>query len=178
MLMATTVHIPTIDTDRLRLRAPRLSDFDTYADFRGGERSRTLGGPFPRAESFNHLCGVVGHWHLRGYGRWIVADRATDAPLGLVGLFYPEGWPEPEIGWSMFDAGEGRGYAAEAALATRSYAYGTLGWTTVASLIAPGNTRSEALARRLGCTPERDVPHPVYGTLTIWRHPGPEQGTA
>lgn len=177
-MTGTTLHIPTLETERLRLRAPRASDFDAYADFRGSERARTVGGPYSRSVAFDHLCAVVGHWQLRGYGRWIVADRTTDAPLGLVGLFYPEGWPEPEIGWSMFDAGEGRGYAAEAALATRAYAYGTLGWTTVASLIAPGNTRSEALARRLGCTPERDVPHPAYGTLTIWRHPGSEQVAA
>jgi len=32
------------------------------------------------------------------YGPWLlVADRKTDIALGLVGLFYPTDWPEPEI---------------------------------------------------------------------------------
>ena len=37
----------------------------------------------------------------------------TDAPLGVVGLMFPEGWPEPEIAWSLFDAAEGRGIALD-----------------------------------------------------------------
>ena len=44
------------------------------------------------------------------------ADRNDGAALGVVGLFYPEGWPEPELAWSLFANAEGRGVAREAAL--------------------------------------------------------------
>ena len=172
--MTTTLAIPTIETERLRLRAPVMRDFDAHAAFRASDRSRTVGGPFTRADSFTHLCALAGHWQLRGYGRWIVADRETDAPLGIVGLYHPEDWPEPEIGWSVYDAAEGRGIAYEAALATRRHAYGTLGWTTVVSLVAADNTRSLALARRMGATQDGIHHHPTHGALQIWRHPGPE----
>lgn len=170
----TVIRIPTLTTDRLTLRAPLPSDFAAYADFRASDRSRTVGGPFPRDVAFSHFCELAGHWQVRGFGRWIVADRATDEPLGVVGLYYPLEWPEPEIGWSVFAAGEGRGVAYEAALATRAYAYGTLGWTTLVSLVSPANTRSLALARRMAATHEYDFQHPTYGTLGVWRHLGPE----
>jgi ribosomal-protein-alanine N-acetyltransferase len=169
----TTLHIPTVETAQLRLRAPVASDFEAYAAFRASERARILGGPNDRAEAFQMFCALVGHWHLRGYGRWIVADRATDEPLGVVGIYHPADWPAAEIGWSVFDAAEGRGIAHEAALATRDYAYSTLGWTTIVSLIRPDNTRSIALARRMGCTIDGQHPHPVYGPLDIWRHRSP-----
>lgn len=166
--------IPVIETERLRLRGPEARDFEAYAAFRGSERARILGGPFTRAQAFDQLCAIIGHWTLRGYGRWLVADRETDEPLGIVGLFYPEDWPEPEIAWSLFEAAEGRGIAEEAARASRDYAYDTLGWTTAISLIDPENIRSVALAQRLGCIGGETCEHPTYGTMNIWRHPAPE----
>jgi ribosomal-protein-alanine N-acetyltransferase len=167
----TDIHIPTLETGRLRLRAPKASDLDAYAAFRASERARVLGGPYTRAQAFEQLGELIGHWHLRGFGRWMVADLASDAPLGVVGLFFPEDWPEPEIAWSLFEAAEGRGIAQEAAMAARDYAYSTLGWTTVVSLVAPDNVRSVALARRLGAQIEGRHPHPRFGALDIWRHP-------
>ena len=69
---------------------------------------------------------------------------------------------------------EGRGIAREAALASRRYAYDTLGWTTAISLISHDNLRSQALAERLGAVREDDYEHPSYGSMRIYRHPGPE----
>lgn len=170
-MSGTTIHIPTLETGRLRLRAPRASDFDAYAAFRASERARPLGGPYTRAQAFEQLGELVGHWHLRGFGRWMVADLASDEPLGVVGLFFPEDWPEPEIAWALFASAEGRGIAHEAALAARDFAYSALGWTTAVSLVAPGNDRSAALARRMGARIEGRHRHPRFGALDIWRHP-------
>lgn len=166
--------IPTLETERLRLRSPRWDDFEAYAEFRGSDRAKVLGGPFTREQAFDQLGEIIGHWSLRGYGRWMVADKATDAPLGVVGLYFPEEWPEPEVAWSVFEAGEGKGIAFDAAMASRDYAYKTLGWTTAISLIDPSNTRSLALAKRMGCTSGETYDHPTYGTMHIWRHPAPE----
>lgn len=163
--------IPTLETARLILRAPRLDDLDAFAAFGAGPRARSIGGPFTRAESFKRLAALLGHWDLRGFGRWIVADRGTDVPLGVVGLYHPEDWPAPEIAWTVFDGAEGRGIAHEAACTARRYAYETLGWPGAVSLVAPDNARSAALARRLGCTCDGVYPHPGFGLLDIWRHP-------
>ena len=175
--MTTTVTIPTLTTARLTLRAPEARDFEAYAAYRASARTEHVGGPQTRDAAWGQFCALIGQWHLRGYGRWLVADRETDAPLGVVGLFYPEGWPEPEIGWTVFADAEGKGIAHEAALASRTYAYDTLGWTTVISMVSLANTRSVALARRLGCHHESIFDSEAYGPMDVWRHPGPEEVT-
>lgn len=166
--------IPVLVTERLTLRGPRLSDFDAYAAMRAEERMSFVGGPQTRIQAWNHMAGLAGQWLLRGYGRWIVTETGDDTLLGIVGIFHPDYWPEPEIGWTLSAAGEGRGIAREAASATRGYAYGTLGWTTIVSMIAEGNVRSQALARSLGCRPDGTFRSEALGEATIWRHPGPE----
>ena len=165
--------IPTLVTERLTLRAPRPEDFEPFAAFYASERSGMVGGPLDRIEAWRSFAAIVGHWPLRGFGRWTVADVTTGEPLGVVGLLHPEGWPEPEIGWILFERAEGRGIAHEAASAARAHAYGTLGWTTAISLIDPRNARSIALAQRLGATREGHFHHPKRGPVPIWRHPDP-----
>ena len=169
-----TISIPEFEAGRLRYRAPRMDDFEAWAEFRGSDRSKGVGGPYSRGSAFDSFCEIAGHWDLRGYGRWLIADVQTDAPLGVVGLFYPEDWPEPEIAWSLFEIAEGKGYASEAALFTRGYAYDVLGWTTLISCTMTGNTRSEALAQRIGASFEKNHNHPDLGPLKVWRHLGPE----
>lgn len=166
--------IPTLLTERLRLRAPGPEDFEAYAAFGASPRAAGVGGPFGRVDAFGNFCALIGHWRMRGYGRWVVADRETDEPLGVVGPMYPEGWPEPEIAWTVFEAAEGRGVAFEAAQAARAFAYGTLGWRTAISCTLPGNVRSEALARRMGAVEEGVFRHPDGFELKVWRHPTPE----
>lgn len=173
-MTGTTIHIPTLETERLRLRAPGPADFEAFAAFRGSARARTVGGPYSREEAFEQLGALIGQWHLRGFGRWIVADKASDEGLGVVGMFYPQGWPAPEIAWSVFEPAEGKGIAYEAALAARRHAYAALGWTSAISLVAPENHRSVALAKRLGARIDGRHEHPLHGRLDIWRHPGPE----
>ncbi|MEM9605645.1 MAG: GNAT family N-acetyltransferase [Pseudomonadota bacterium] len=172
--MANPITIPTLETPRLRLRAPRLDDFEAFAAFRADPvRSVFVGGPYTEAQAFDQLGELIGHWHLRGFGRFMIADRESDAALGVTGPYHPADWPEPEIAWSVFAHAEGRGIAFEAATAARRYAYDTLGWTTAISLVSIENTRSASLAKRLGCTRDPDFIHPDFGRMGCWRHPPP-----
>lgn len=166
--------IPTLTTERLTLRALRLSDFDTFAAFYAAERSRFVGGPLTREMAWRALAGELGHWALLGYGRWAVEESATGGLAGVIGLWNPEGWPEPEIGWDLMNGFEGRGYATEAARAARRHAYGTLGWTTAISLVADGNAGSARVAERLGAREDGRFTHPRFGSMRVFRHPGPE----
>ena len=166
---------PVLETARLILRAPVTPDFEVYADFMASDRSAHIGGPITRAMAWRAFGHMTGHWVHRGYGMFIFTDRASGAPLGMCGPWFPEGWPEPEIGWSIWaPQAEGKGVAFEAATAARAWAYEVLGWTTAISLIVDGNARSEALAARMGCTLEGEFTHEVYGKSLIYRHPGPE----
>lgn len=176
--MSTLQTIPTLTTPRLILRAPHLDDFGTLSEFFGSERAKFVGGPVDAERSWRGLATELGHWQLLGYGRWSVERRDTGEMVALVGLWNPHGWPEPEIGWDVMNGHEGNGYATEAATAARDYAYGTLGWPTMISLIAPANDPSKAVARRLGAGFEKHWTHERFGEVEIWRHPSAEDLSA
>lgn len=176
--MTTTLTIPTLETDRLILRAPDLADFDVFAAFYASPRAAFVGGPLTREQAWRMLAMEIGHWQLAGFGRWSVVDKASGATVGLVGLFAPEGWPEPEIGWDLYEGHEGKGYATEAGAAARAYAYGTLGWTTAISLVKPGNDASARVAERLGATFDGMFQHERHGNVQVWRHPAPGEVAA
>lgn len=176
--MTVTFNAPRLQTQRLILRAPNLSDFEAYAAFYATDRARFVGGPLDRGDTWQMLAADAGHWALRGYGRWTVLERDSMTPVGQVGLLYTHNLPEPELAWNLFDGATGKGYATEAALAAREYAYGDLGLETLISLIDPANTASQMLAERLGATHTTDFAHPKFGTLHLWRHPSPQDLSA
>ncbi len=162
-----------ISTDRLILRTPCEGDFAAVAAFMRSPRAAFVGGPieddFALWRSF--LSGL-GHWALRGYGMFMVDREAT--PVGRVGILYHRMWQEPELGWHVFDGHEGQGYATEAAIAARRWAAESHGLGPLISYIDTRNTRSAAVARRLGAVHERDDTL-LGGPVQVWRHP---EGTA
>ncbi len=169
------IEIPSLTTERLILRGPTAEDFEPYYAFLTSGQMTFLGGPKSRIEAWKALAALVGHWALRGFGRWIVADRRDGRYLGHVGLNYPEGFPDREIAWCVTEAAEGRGIAYEAAVAARRYAYETLGWTTAVSLVDPRNTRSAALAERLGAKLDGVFLDEEAVEARIYRHPSPAE---
>lgn len=167
---ALTVQVPVIHTERLVLRAPRGGDLDALAAFYASPRSRWVGGPCTRFDAWMRLTAAIGHWILRGFGMWTVETREAREVAGRVGLLAHDGWPEPELGWHLFDGFEGRGLAHEAALAARRAARELFGRRRPISLIDPDNLRSRRLAERLGARVEREdvvLGHPCL----VYRHP-------
>ena len=172
---APLTHAPVLETARLILRGPEPRDAEAVMAFLLDQRRAAgFGAAANRGEAWRWFALNVGHWHIRGTGYFTVEDRATGEPAGLTGIWSPEGWPEPELGWVMFDGFEGRGLAHEAALRARRHAYDDLGMTTLTSNIKPGNTRSIALAERLGAWFEREYDNISMGRDLLYRHPGPD----
>ncbi len=174
--MKIDLDIPVLTTERLTLRGPKESDAEAViAFFADAERSEGFGGPLSRQDAWRWWGLMIGHWVVRGYSYWTVTETGNDTPLGIVGIWNPDGWPEPEIGWVMFEGSEGKGIAYEAAMEVRRYAYAELGFTTLTSNIVPGNDRSAALATRMGAVHERTYENPHMGLDRLFRHPGPDQ---
>lgn len=169
-MTVAALQIPLVETDRLILRGPREEDFEAHVAFMASDRSHFVGGPQDRWNSWKGLLGQFGHWALRGYGFWTIADRASDAPLGKCGFLYNDGWSEPELGWHVYAEAEGKGIAFEAVTAARAYGAKAFGLDGTISHIAPDNTRSRRLAERLGATYERDG-EIVDTACHIYRHP-------
>ncbi|MCE8007291.1 GNAT family N-acetyltransferase [Aestuariivita sp.] len=172
--MTAQITIPRLETDRLILRAHTLSDFPDVAAFYATDHSKFVGGPMTPELAWRSLAMEAGHWLLRGFGRWSIIEKASDQWIGITGLWYPEGFPEHELGWDLAEHATGKGYATEAARAARAYAYDTLGWTTLISLVAEGNDASAAVATRLGARPDGRFTHERFGAMNVYRHPAPE----
>ena len=144
---------PTVQTERLLLRQWRGTDLDAYAELFGDpEVTRYLGDPKPldRNESWRQMAVYAGSWTLRGFSHWAVELRATGEFIGRLGPWFPEGWPDLEIGWVISPRHQGRGYATEGARVALRVCHEDLGAQRVISLIRPGNQPSEAVALKLG----------------------------
>jgi RimJ/RimL family protein N-acetyltransferase len=172
--VSLALDIPVLETDRLRLRGFREDDLDAFAEFCGNATlTRFVGGVTDRRTTWGRIAAYIGHWTMRGYGHWAIEEKKSDRFVGYTGLWYPHGWPEPEIIWGLVADAHGRGYATEAARSARQYAYRHLGWRTAASFIAPENVPSQKVAQRLGAVRERDFK--LFNTAVgLYRHPAPE----
>jgi len=155
----------TLHTERLTLRPWTLDDFEDFAAMSADPAVMQFlaidGKPLSRFGAWQSFSGIVGHWTLRGYGLFAVVERATGRFVGRAGPWYPEGWPDFEIGWTLRSEFWGRGYATEAAKRCIAYAFTELERTHLVSLILPENLRSIGVAGRLGERLERTVrlPH-------------------
>ena len=141
--------IPTLTSARLVLSAPEIEDFEHWADFFASDRAEFERGRKSRHEAYRIWAADVGLWTLRGYGPFRVADH-HGVYVGEVGIYQPEGYPEPELGWFVLPGAEGKGYAAEAARAVLKWAHDGFGWSRLVNYIDPRNERSIALGLRLG----------------------------
>ena len=120
------------------MRQWRPEDFDDLAACHGDpEVARFIGGVCDRAESWRRLATIVGHWQPRGYGMWALEEKGSGDFCGSVGLWFPEGWPELEVGYWLARAKQGRGYAAEAVIRSRVYAHEVLGADGLVSYPTP-----------------------------------------
>jgi RimJ/RimL family protein N-acetyltransferase len=173
--MSAVIDIPVLETERLRLRGWRDEDLGAFAQFCASEATaRFVGGVSDRAGAWRRMAAQAGHWQLRGYGSWVLEEKAGGGFIGYCGLWNPEGWPEPEIMWGLVADRHGRGFATEAARCARGYAYERLGWTTAISCIAADNVPSLQVAGRLGAKYECTVDVGPY-RFGIYRHPGPAE---
>jgi len=155
------IDVPTtVDTSRLTLRMFEESDWQQLCDlFRDEESVRyTIKTPLEDWQTWRMLACYVGHWNIRGYGPYAVVIKDGGHLAGVVGLWRPGEWPEPELKWALRKRYWGCGYATEAAAAVRDMVKRDLKWKRLISLIFHGNRRSVAVAQRLGATFERTVP--------------------
>lgn len=170
-MTGTTLHIPTLETERLVLRAPRREDFAAYEAFMLSPRSH-LANATPRKVWHLFATEFFG-WCLEGAGHWVI-ERRDGITIGVTGISHPSYYPEPEMGWALYDGFEGQGYATEAAMAARDWAKDRL--PSLVSYTHGSNTRSIAVAERLGAWRDDSAvrPTPAAGgePVVAYRHWG------
>jgi len=166
--------IPSLNTARLRLRPFVEADLDAYAEMCADEevmRYIGTGGAVGRDIAWRQMAMFLGHWTLRGYGMWALERRSDRRLIGRAGYLHPEGWPGNELAWLLERDAWGHGYAFEAVNAARAFGRDALGVGELISLIRADNTRSIALAQRLGAVDAGPVTV-MGGEARLFRHPG------
>ncbi len=157
-------------SQRLRFVKPAARHFAAIAGFHASPRAAERGWTLLPHEAWRELAFFAGHHDLCGFGPFVAETHAADV-VGVFGPWHPGGQPEHELIWTIWNvACEGKGLAAEAALAMRAFAARVLRWTTAVSYIHPDNARSRALARRVGTRPDGTWTTPRGTVVDVWRH--------
>jgi ribosomal-protein-alanine N-acetyltransferase len=156
-----------IETPRLVLR--ELTDADHEALFQmyqDPRMNRFLGGPPPpREEYWKKVRETWPAYYARhGFGLWAAVRREDGRLLGRCGLLSQEveGERQVEVAYALAPELWGRGYATEAARASRDHAFRTLDAPQVISLILPENAASIRVAERNGMTFWKTADHRGY----------------
>ncbi len=161
--------IPSLETERLVLRAMTIEDWPDYAALMQSERAQYMGGPMSKEDAWGIFCSDIAQWHLFGHGALMIDERASGRCVGQVGINHGPLFPEHELGWFVYERGEGRGYAFEAAVIFRDWAREKLKLPSLVSYMDADNVRSRKLAERLGALEDKDAPRPSPGNL-VYRH--------
>lgn len=165
---------PIIETDRLILRDINMeTDFEGFCSMMSDEETvRFIGGKvLNRAECWRSTAALIGHVKIRGYGFMSVIEKSTGAWVGRVGPWFPEGWPEPEIGWTIHRDHWRKGYAKEAGAACVDYVFNELDWKRVIHVIASENIASIKTAEAIGSERMYHIDHlPPFGDVDCWAY--------
>ena len=177
-------------TPRLRMRRWRVADREPFAAMNADpEVMRYFPAPLDRSRSDALVDVLEERFGTQGFGLWALERLEDQAFLGFAGLNpMPPGTPGAggtEVGWRLARTAWGHGYATEAARAALRVASGPLGLTTVWSITAVGNLRSQAVMRRLGLVehsryrhPTLPADHPLSEQVAFWSGPGPAAASA
>jgi [ribosomal protein S5]-alanine N-acetyltransferase len=144
------MHIPTLETNRLRLIPPNAGCADAYQRFyTDAQASAAYGGPLTAAAAHIRLVSDLDAWHLQGFGVWAIQRKAQGDVMGTCGFWQGKGWPR-ELTWWLLPEARGAGLAHEASVAAIAHAYTVFGWETVQTYMNDANAPARSLALKLG----------------------------
>ena len=151
-----------VETKRLLLRHFCLSDTEAMNHVFGDAEVMRFGDGVQTPQWVHGwLCRCLETYQQQpGTGPWAVVEKRSAETIGYCGLFYfPDvcGQAETEIGYRLARPYWGQGYAAEAVLAVRDYAFETLGLSRLIALIDPENVASIRVAEKAGMRYEKAV---------------------
>jgi len=153
--------VPSLQTERLLVRAYRREDFDAFAAHLANPVAAAHLGANDRQAAWRIFCSQAGLWLIHGAGWWSIEERETGRLAGNVGAFFREDATVMELGWNTYRAFGGRGYASEAAAAALHHALAIRCEPKVRAVIAADNASSLRVAERLGLAYEAETE--IYG---------------
>ena len=142
-----------LETERLILREMNNNDFEALCKILLDEETMyAYQGAFTIEEAYNWLNSQLERYKNYGYGLWAVVLKENNEMIGQCGLSI-QTWKNSkvlEVGYLFQRNYWHHGYATEAAIASKEYAFNVLNANEVSSIIRTTNTQSINVALRNG----------------------------
>lgn len=144
--------IPTLETDRLRLRAPRRSDYASILALGSDPEvmryisNGKIQSPRDARSDLEQRIRLSKKQH----GYWIAEDRHTGTFIGWMALKPLAGKAQLELGYRFLRKHWGKGYATEAGKRLLQYAFQELDLSEVVAVTLPENRASRRVMEKLG----------------------------
>lgn len=155
-----------LETERLALREMDQSDFAALRAILQDEAVMyAYEHAFTNREVQAWLDRQQARYRKDGFGLWAMVEKSTGEMIGQCGLTLQD-WGErhvPEIGYLLRRDKWRQGFATEAAIACREYAFRNLGLTEVFSIIRDNNLPSQRVALRCGMSVRGSFVKHYYG---------------
>lgn len=152
------------ETERLIIRPMSLEDGEFILDlynrpkfiqFIGDRHIKTV------ADAENYIKEkFLPQFERLGYGNYLVLTKEGNHKIGGVGIFEREGLDVVDIGFSLLDEFEGKGYAYEAASKVKSIGMDDFGLKKISAITSKGNFSSQKLIEKLGLKFQKHVTLP------------------
>lgn len=152
-----------IETERLKTRFLTEEDYLVWAHFLNDPESVRF---FPNAKfqsteerAVFWITKQLNRYKENRYGLHALIDKNTGEFIGQCGLLLQEvdGKKEVEVGYHVFRKYWGNGYAPEAAIAFKNYAFDNNLANSVVSIIHKDNFRSQNVALKNGMKKEKET---------------------
>ena len=149
---------PWLETERLILRGHKSSDLAPLLKMWCEPKVYEFisGKPSTVEDYWRSILRDVGQWQMVGYGFWVLEEKSSGAIIGEAGFLdckrdiTPSMDETPEMGWALFTAYHGRGFATEAMLEIAKWGDQNLAQDVTACITAPENAASNRVAQKLG----------------------------
>lgn len=163
-----------LETKRTVLREMTQEDYPELCEIlQDAEAMYAYEHAFSDAEVQEWLNKQMENYESFGVGFWAVIDKDSGRVIGQVGLLAQNigGKEELEIAYLLKRKYWHKGYATEAAIACKEYAFNILNKNRVVSIIRDNNHSSQRVAQRVGMKLEGqivkhyyniDMPHYIY----------------
>ena len=103
------------------------------------------------------LNGPVASYAKNGFGLYLVLLKETGESIGMCGLIKRDVLDDVDIGYALLPRYWSKGYAVEAAQATKEYAKDVIGLKRIVAIVDPVNEPSIRLLEKLGLRYEKMV---------------------
>ncbi len=108
---------------------------------------------------------IVASYQRHGFGLYGVVLKQTGELAGICGLVKRDTLDDVDLGFAFLPQYWSRGYAVEAAAASRDHAISDVGLTRLVAITSPSNVRSIRVLEKVGFAFEKEIRLPPKGEV-------------